>query len=75
MKENSNHRKSLWASLIAFMLGTSCCWISSLLLWIGGAAILGTLSTYIKSFQIILLLISFILGMIALVKFVKHKNS
>jgi len=48
------YKKTLLGSLFAFVLGTSC-WLSSLLIWVGGAAFLGTLARLIEDTQILLL--------------------
>jgi len=36
------YKKTLLGSMAAFFIGTSCCWLSSLGVWLGGAAFLVT---------------------------------
>ena len=52
-----NHKKTFIGSLIAFFLGTSCCWISALAIWLGGATILTSFASYFGQLQYLLLFI------------------
>jgi len=56
----------MWGSIIAFVLGTSCCWISSLVIWVGGAAIIGATSKYLPNFQFIFLALGVILAIMTI---------
>ena len=50
-----NYKKTFLGSIVAFILGTSCCWLSSLAIWIGGAAVLGTIANFIEDIQVFLI--------------------
>ena len=41
-------KKTFWTSVGALILGTSCCWMSSLLIWIGGGAFLTAVTSYLS---------------------------
>jgi len=62
----SNYKKTLWGSIIAFVLGTSCCWLSSLAIWVGGAAVIGVTSKYLPNIQVFLLSIGVLLSIMTL---------
>ncbi|MBK7635173.1 MAG: hypothetical protein IPJ13_13535 [Saprospiraceae bacterium] len=44
---DTNYKKSFFGSIIAFILGTSCCWLTSLAVWLGGATILTGLAAFL----------------------------
>jgi len=46
-----DYKKTFFGSIVAFFVGTSCCWLSSLAIWIGGATLFGTLITFIEDIQ------------------------
>ncbi len=66
-----NYKKTLWGSIIAFILGTSCCWLSSLAIWVGGATFIGVVANYINNIQMIIIAIGVILGVITLYLYLK----
>jgi len=70
------HDKTLLAGIVTFLIGTSCCWITALSLWLGGIGILTSIIKYVENFQIQLLLIGLflILGSVYL-KYRKRKKS
>jgi len=61
-----NYKKTLWASIIVFVLGTSCCWVSTLVIWVGGAAVIGVISKYLPNIQVFLIALGVTLGLITL---------
>ena len=69
-----NYKKSLLGSLIAFFVGTSCCWLSSLAIWLGGATFFGVLIRWIESTQTLLLLLSLILAVTSVYLYQKKKR-
>jgi len=62
-------KKTLVGGLTAILLGFSCCWISALAIWLGGAAVLGGLTLYLESIQIPLILLGALLIIIAIIRF------
>ena len=60
-----NYKKTFLGSIIAFILGTSCCWLSSLAIWIGGAAVLGTIANFIEDIQVFLMILGGILLLVS----------
>ena len=49
----ADYKKSFLASFITFVLGTSCCWITSLAIWFGGATILTLFANFLGKYNII----------------------
>ena len=60
-----NYQKTFLGSVVAFILGTSCCWLSSLAIWVGGAALLGTIANLIENIQVFLIILGVILLLIS----------
>jgi len=50
-----NYKKTFWGSVVAFVIGTSCCWLTSLAVWLGGAAVLVSVVSYIENFQVLMI--------------------
>lgn len=69
----SNSKKNLIGSLVAFFLGTSCCWISSLAIWLGGATILSTFAAYLEKTQYVIIGVGVFLGLLSLFLFLKNR--
>ncbi len=63
-----NQKKTFWGGLMAIVLGASCCWMSSIALWLGGASMLGLLVEYTEAVQPILLIVGFLLVLLAYFK-------
>lgn len=57
--------KTFIGGMIAFFVGTSCCWLSSLAIWIGGAAFIGVLVQWIESLQVQLIVLGIVLVMVS----------
>jgi len=70
-----HYRKTFFGSIIAFVLGTSCCWISSLAIWLGGAALVGVIGSYIESMQILLLVLGVGFGILTVFLYLKSRKS
>ncbi len=69
MKEN--YKKTLLGSFVAFFIGTSCCWLSSLAIWFGGVALFGVIVSFIEDLQWVLILIGILLGVVSIVLYRK----
>lgn len=50
-----NAKNSFLGSLIALLLGSSCCWLSTLAVWIGGASLISPIAAFFGQLQIYLL--------------------
>jgi hypothetical protein len=63
----ANYEKSFLGGALAFLLGTSCCWVTSLAVWLGGATFLTTIATFVGRFNnpiIIFAILLLVLGVI-----------
>jgi len=70
-----NYKKTFIASLVSFFIGTSCCWLSSLAVWLGGVGFLGGLITVLEQSQFLMIVIGLILVMLSFVIYRKKKQS
>jgi DMSO/TMAO reductase YedYZ heme-binding membrane subunit len=70
-----SHKKSLIASIVAFALGISCCWISALAIWLGGVGVLGVFLNTIKDFQAQLIILGLVFLIFTIYLFRKNKRS
>lgn len=66
-------KKTFIGSLVAFFLGTSCCWMSALVIWLGGAALLTSFAHYFGQLQYVFLFMGIFL--IVLSAFLYYKTS
>ena len=69
-----NQKNTFWGSVTALIIGSSCCWISSLAIWLGGATLLTATATFIGDLQGLLLGIGFLLGFVSFLLFLKNKK-
>ena len=69
-----NYKKTLWGSLAAFFIGTSCCWLSSLAIWVGGAALLGTIVSFSEDIQWVLIFVGIVLGLVSLILYIQKRG-
>ncbi|MFK7774881.1 MAG: hypothetical protein AB8F94_22260 [Saprospiraceae bacterium] len=69
-----NHKNTFWGSVVAFFIGTSCCWISSLAIWFGGVTILTWAVTFIENIQELLIFVGVLLGTVSLFLFFRKKS-
>ena len=67
------YKKTLLGSIVAFLIGTSCCWLSSLVIWFGGLTFLGSIISIVDDLQTQLILISIILGIITIYLYQKNR--
>jgi uncharacterized protein (DUF2147 family) len=70
----ANYKKSLLGSVLAFVLGTSCCWLTSLAVWLGGATFLTVLSGFVHEYATIILGIALLFFGVGIYQFWKHKK-
>lgn len=70
----ANYKKSFLGSVLAFILGTSCCWLTSLAVWLGGATFLTVLSRFVHNYNSIILSVAVLFLGIAIFQFWKHKK-
>ncbi|MEE9372172.1 MAG: hypothetical protein V3V00_03890 [Saprospiraceae bacterium] len=69
-----NYKKTFWGSIVAFFVGTSCCWLGTLAIWIGGAAFVGTITGLIEDVQFLLVGLGIMLLMFTIFLYVKMKT-
>jgi len=69
-----NYKKTLAGSLIAFFIGTSCCWLTSLAIWLGSITFLGSIIHFIENVQTQLMLLGVILAIISAYLYLKNKS-
>ncbi len=69
-----DYKKTLSGSVAAFFVGTSCCWMSSLAIWLGGATLLGTFVTFIEDIQLWLIGLGGVLAVLSLYLYFKRRN-
>lgn len=67
----NSYKRTLLGSIIAFLVGTSCCWLSSLAIWIGGAAFISTLASLIEDAQTTLLVTAAVLLAVSLLLYLR----
>lgn len=70
----ANYKKSFLGSILALLLGTSCCWLSSFLFWIGGATFLTGMSGFVNEYKSIILGFGLLAFVNAGYQFWKHKR-
>lgn len=61
-----HYKKTVIGSIATFILGTSCCWLSSLAIWLGGITFIGTIIEFVEQVQTQLILLSLILGIVSM---------
>jgi len=69
-----HYKKTFLGSVFAMILGTSCCWLSSLAIWFGGVTLIGLVVEFIENIQLQLILLSGFLGILSLFLFVRNKK-
>lgn len=70
----ANYKKSFLGSILAFILGTSCCWLTSLAVWLGGATILTVISRFVHNYNSIILGVAVLFFVVAIYQFWKYKK-
>ena len=69
-----NSKNSFVGSVIALLVGSSCCWLSTLAAWIGGISMISALVTLLEKTQIYLFGIAFILAILGFYFLYKNKQ-
>jgi cytochrome c biogenesis protein CcdA len=70
----ANYKKSFLGRALAFVLGTSCCWLTSLAVWLGGATFLTVLSRFVHEYTTQILGIALLFFGMGVYQFWKHKK-
>jgi hypothetical protein len=70
----ANYKKSFLGSILAFILGTSCCWLTSLAVWLGGATILTTFATFFGHFNTIIIIFAILLLGLGIIQLWTHRR-
>ena len=71
----TNYKKSFLGSILAFILGTSCCWLTSLAVWLGGATVLTVISRFTHQYNSIILSVALLFFIVGLYQLWKNKIS
>jgi hypothetical protein len=70
----TSYKTSFLGGVLAFILGTSCCWLTAFASWIGGATFLIVLSRFVNNYNSIILGIAFLFFVVAIYQFWKYKK-
>jgi hypothetical protein len=70
----TNYKKSFLGSLLAVVLGTSCCWLTSLAVWLGGATLLTVLARFVHDYDTVILGIAALFFVVGVYQFWIFKN-
>jgi len=69
-----SYRKTLLGSLVAFFIGTSCCWLGSAAIFIGGATSIGVILTWVEGFQTQIISLGVLLAIISAITYKRSQN-
>ncbi len=70
----TNYKKSFLGSVLAFILGTSCCWLTSLAVWLGGASILTAFATFVGRFNTAIIIFATLLFGLGIIQLWTHRR-
>jgi len=70
-----HYSKTFFGSIVAFVLGTSCCWLSSMAIWFGGAALVGIIGSFFENIQTLLLILGVGFGITTVFLYFKKSNA
>lgn len=71
----ANYKKSFLGSMLAFILGTSCCcWLTSLAVWLGGATFLTAFATIIGRINTIVIIFAILLLGLGIIQLWTHRR-
>jgi positive regulator of sigma E activity len=70
----ANYKKSFLGSILAFILGTSCCWLTSLAVWLGGATILTAFATFVGRFNTSIIIFAILLLVLGVIQLWTHRR-
>ena len=68
------YKKTFWGSVVSLFLGTSCCWMSSVAVWFGGATFVGLITRYLENAQAFLIGVGIILSIITIFHYMKNRK-
>lgn len=69
-----NAKNSFTGSLIALLLGSSCCWLSTLAVWIGGASLISPIAAFFGQLQVYLLISGGLLALGGTLLYLKQRK-
>ncbi|MBK8517078.1 MAG: hypothetical protein IPL55_12595 [Saprospiraceae bacterium] len=69
----ANYKKTFFGSVLAFILGTSCCWLTSLAVWLG-ATILTAFAAFIGRFNNIIITLAILLLIFGMFQLWTHRR-
>jgi hypothetical protein len=70
----ANYKKSFLGGALAFILGTSCCWITSLAVWLGGATTLTAVATFVGRFNTLIIIFAILLLVLGFIQLWTHRR-
>ena len=70
----TNYKKSFLGGVLAFVLGTSCCWLTSLAVWLGGATALTVLARFFGEYRTLFVILGFFLLALGIFQFWIHRK-
>ena len=70
----ANYKKSFLGCALAFILGTSCCWITSLAVWLGGATILTAFATFVGRFNALIIIFTILFLVLGFIQLWTHRR-
>ncbi len=69
-----NYKKLFLGGILALILGTSCCWLTSLALWLGGATVLSSLAIFVGKFNTAIIVLASILLALGIIQLWSHRK-
>lgn len=70
----ANYKKSFLGSVLAFILGASCCWLTSLAVWFGGVTILTAFATFLGRFNTVIFILAILLFGLGVIQLWIHRR-
>ncbi|MEY3238716.1 MAG: hypothetical protein RIR11_154 [Bacteroidota bacterium] len=70
----ANYKKTFLGSVLAFILGTSCCWLTSLAVWLGGATVLTAFAAFLGRFNTIIIIFACLLLALGMIQLWTHRR-
>jgi hypothetical protein len=70
----TSYKKSFLGSLLAVVLGTSCCWLTSLAVWLGGATFLTVLARFVEDYDTVILGMAALFFVVGVYQFWRYKK-
>ena len=69
------HNKPFIGGLVTILVGTSCCWISGLLIWLGAGTILGSVIHWLEIKQPLIIGIGIGLMFVSLILYLRYQRN